>query len=126
MARKGINSTHKVYYGRARTTRRRLLIGLLVFIVLLLAAVVGFFFLQEYIVATPEGFRFEFPFSQPAGGAEDPASSPTARQMPRRTRPVRRMSPQRRRNRKKSRNPLPRPSKGISPRWATPITALSC
>lgn len=76
MARKGINSTHKVYYGRARTTRRRLLIGLLVFIVLLLAAVVGFFFLQEYIVATPEGFRFEFPFSQPAGGAEDPASSP--------------------------------------------------
>ena len=29
-------------------------------------------------------------------------------------------------NRKKSRNPLPRPSKGISPRWATPITALSC
>lgn len=74
MARRGINGTHKVYKGRGRLTRRRLLLLLPILLVALLVGVIGFFFMQEYIVYTSEGFRFDFPFAH--SGGEKPGKDP--------------------------------------------------
>ena len=65
MAKKGINSTHSIYYGRRRGFKRRLTIFLLVLLLILMALAAGFFYLQEFIVYTADGFRFDFPFLQP-------------------------------------------------------------
>lgn len=64
MARKGINATHSIYYGRRKGFKRRLTIFLLVLLLILMALAVGFFYLQEFIVYTADGFRFDFPFLQ--------------------------------------------------------------
>ena len=62
MARKGINSTHSVYYGRGRKKGRRLLILLLVLLITAGVLAGGYFYLQEHIVYTADGFYFDFPF----------------------------------------------------------------
>lgn len=75
MAKKGINSTHSIYYGRRKGFKRRLTIFLLVLLLILMALAAGFFYLQEFIVYTSDGFRFDFPFLQPSSRQpeEEPA-----------------------------------------------------
>ena len=82
MARKGINSTHSIYYGRKRGFKRRLTIFLLALLLVGMALAAGFFYLQEYIVYTADGFRFDFPFLKPDNQPESPQPEQLPEQIP--------------------------------------------
>lgn len=82
MARKGINSTHSIYYGRKRSLKRRLTVFLLAVLLVLMALAAGFFYLQEYIVYTADGFRFDFPFLRPDNQPSQPEPDQQPEQIP--------------------------------------------